>query len=535
MQLQLFVTLLLVILSWFLAQDIDDVGPFGWWTAAWAVMVGLLVLGGALSTARIPGALGPAASVAVTVLGTVQVPLFALGGRQVREGSGPGVRSTAWILGAAVLVGVAFGAAALLGTPRTGGAPAENSAMVAVQLLPRSLGLALVFPYCAQVVRRSSRFGRSGAGACVVVGFLLYGVNHAVYSAANLNEIAALLTGSGAPSFGGAIPLSPWAFRADVAWELLIGLGSVLLLRREGRKARRALDRSEQKYRRLFEDSADGILLADARYRVIDANSSLREALGSDEGELAGRVLPDLVAPAERDDFPSRDWVVRGDGVEFETVMRRVDGEGTFPAAVTLNGFRLDRREVVQAIVRDVTERKELERELTRRALHHPLTDLPNRYHFNRRVEEALGRLRRSGAPFALLFCDLDEFKEVNDTLGHSAGDELLREAADGLRRSVREADLVGHVGGDEFTVLLHGTATGEAVKRAGRRILDGVEGVYELERGTVRVSLSVGGAIAHRLDTSDQLMHRADTAMYRAKDDDGVVPVLERQASPSA
>lgn len=533
MELQLFVTLLLVILSWFLAQDIEDVGPFGWWTAAWAVMLAVLVLAQIVFSGRLPATLERGSSGAMAVFGMAQVALFGLGGWKARVGGGPGTGSAAALLGAAVLIGAASGAAAMIGVPGGDGAVLGNPTALAVQMLPRSLGLAVVLPYCAWAIRRSPRFGRSSAGVCVMIGFLLYGVNHAVYSASRLNEVAALLAGGGSPAFGGTLPLSPWAFRADVAWEVLIGLGSVLLLRREGREARRALDRSEKKYRRLFEDSADGILLADARYRVFDANSSLREALGADERDVIGVELPELIDPSERDDFPSAERALRGDGVALETSLRRASGE-TFPAEVSLSGVHLDGRDVIQAIVRDVTERKEMERELRRLALHNTLTDLPNRLHFNRRIERALARLRRSGEPFALLFADLDEFKAVNDTLGHSAGDELLREVAGALQRSARAADLTGHVGGDEFTVLLHGCGTPSEVEEAGRRVLEAVEGTYELERGEVRVGLSVGGAVAHRRDTADELMHRADTAMYRAKGSDARLPVLERESPAS-
>lgn len=514
MELQLFLTLLLVLVSWFLAQDLEDRAFFGWWTLGWAAMLVQLVLG-AVYLGGTAEALGAGAEAAVFALiplfGMLQVAFFLLGGRRLKLGSEVALRRRTRVLAAAAAVGLASGAAGAASLPDV---PLAQS----LQMGPRNLGLAVVFPWCAISFYRSRRFRGGAAAACIVAGFLLYGANQAVYAAGAAHDLAGRLLQLDLPGPGVEVMLSGWAFAADVSWEALIGAGTILLLRREGREARRALAQSEERYRELFEHSVDGIFLADAALRIVETNRSLRDMLGWRDEPLPALEVTDLLAPDARDDLPALEAVRQGDGMSVESEFRGRDGS-TFPVEISLTFYDLDGREVLQGIVRDITARKALEERLAHQARHHPLTGLPNRYHFRQAIGTSLARLRRSDEPFGLLFLDVDGLKRVNDTLGHPAGDDLLVAVGRRLRRAVREADTAAHVGGDEFTILLHGCSSTDELRRAGRRVLSTVEGPCEVTGETVEVGVSVGGALADPDDGPDDVLARADRAMYRAKE----------------
>jgi diguanylate cyclase (GGDEF)-like protein len=149
--------------------------------------------------------------------------------------------------------------------------------------------------------------------------------------------------------------------------------------------------------------------------------------------------------------------------------------------------------------------------------LHDPLTSPPNRYLFLDRLETAAARQRRyDGRGTAILFLDLDDFKQVNDGFGHETGDRLLREVATRLLSSVRATDTVGRLGGDEFAVVCEDAGLEEALLVAGR-ILDAFEEPVRVGEGDHRASLSIGVALAPPYEL-DELVRRADQAMYRAK-----------------
>jgi diguanylate cyclase (GGDEF)-like protein/PAS domain S-box-containing protein len=174
-----------------------------------------------------------------------------------------------------------------------------------------------------------------------------------------------------------------------------------------------------------------------------------------------------------------------------------------------------------QSLLFDVTERHTLTEQLTHQAFHDTLTGLPNRRRFHERVDETLKRAALDGTVPAVCFIDLDNFKTVNDTLGHLAGDRLIVEAAKRLRRSVRDGDVVARLGGDEFALLLE-TLKGKAdIIRIVERIVADLSQPFPLEGQPIVTSASIGIAIADGPDLSrNELIRRADVAMYAAKDD---------------
>ena len=168
----------------------------------------------------------------------------------------------------------------------------------------------------------------------------------------------------------------------------------------------------------------------------------------------------------------------------------------------------------------DITERRRSEAKIAHMALHDALTGLANRVLLNEQLEQALTRVKR-GDMVAVHLLDLDHFKNVNDTLGHPAGDKLLKEAADRLRALVRETDTIARMGGDEFAILQVAINQPADATALAHRVIESVSGPYELDGRQVVIGTSVGIAIGP-VDglASDQLMRNADLALYRAKDD---------------
>jgi diguanylate cyclase (GGDEF)-like protein len=161
---------------------------------------------------------------------------------------------------------------------------------------------------------------------------------------------------------------------------------------------------------------------------------------------------------------------------------------------------------------------RELHRVVAHQALHDPLTSLPNRALFFERVRIALARQQRSGVRFAVVFVDLDDLKIVNDTLGHSAGDELLRVTAERLRDELRATDTPARLGGDEFAALLDDPGGDENLEDLTRRLLDRLGQPISTPALHLRTSVSIGVATSEHITSADELIQRADFAMYRAK-----------------
>ena len=189
------------------------------------------------------------------------------------------------------------------------------------------------------------------------------------------------------------------------------------------------------------------------------------------------------------------------------------------PVVIAVADLRTDR--AVRGLVlriRDASEQRELESQLRDRALHDPLTGLPNRALFLDRIEQALQRAARHDEIVSVAFVDLDDFKAINDTLGHAAGDELLVGVADRLRATLRGMDTAARLGGDEFAVLLQGIPERSEVVQIAERLLGALSAPHELGGRPHTALPSIGVSIGGDGATADDLVRQADAAMYAAK-----------------
>jgi len=271
---------------------------------------------------------------------------------------------------------------------------------------------------------------------------------------------------------------------------------------------------------------ADGIHVVDREGRITFANPAGAALLGYGAGELLGRPFHSLVDGCRPDGTirPAPTCLVakrlrNGEGCHGEPILRRKDGSEV-SVECTTKPLCLEARAVGGVLtVRDITAHRRAEAALADRAFHDSLTGLPNRLLLTDRFKQAARAARRAHSKFAVLMLDLDGFKQVNDRLGHLAGDDILREIAERLTRALREVDTVARVGGDEF-VLLVGMAPGsESAEAVARRALQALADPMPAGEETIHMRASIGIALFPDDGSDiDTLLSRADHAMYQAK-----------------
>ena len=205
-------------------------------------------------------------------------------------------------------------------------------------------------------------------------------------------------------------------------------------------------------------------------------------------------------------------------GAKREIWLRRKDGQ-VFAADIALGPLDTGSGRQTVAVIRDISERQAMEAAVEHRALHDPLTDLPNRTLFFDRLRQAILGSRRDRKQVALVLLDLDGFKRVNDAYGHMVGDRLLRMVADRLPSGLRRTDTVARIGGDEFAALLPGVAGRNASERMVRKLLRSLKPPYLISHRRILVGASAGIALfPEDGQDADALIRHADAAMYEAK-----------------
>lgn len=267
-------------------------------------------------------------------------------------------------------------------------------------------------------------------------------------------------------------------------------------LRRELRELRDRLTAVEGHFRGVVDNSTDGVIVVNRDGVVVFVNGAAAHMLGGTRSQLVGKLasFPLVSSPAGRQD------------------------REPFLADMRVLATDWDGEPAVLALLRDVTERSLADAEMAYRATHDPVTGLPNRYLLDDRIRQALARDRREPRTLAVLFCDVDGLKGINDRLGHAVGDQVLVEVARRIEAVIRPSDTAAHLGGDEFVVLCEGIDEDAATALSGR-VGRAFETPMHLEGADVTVGVSVGLAITSDPDTLPaELVAEADHAMYRVK-----------------
>lgn len=279
---------------------------------------------------------------------------------------------------------------------------------------------------------------------------------------------------------------------------------------------RRRTVSSEVRAGRLAEATLEGILIHNER-AIIDANRALADMVGVDVSALIGRPMLELFANEQR---AAVDEMSREQGAEFIEASLLCGGGAATPVELRSRTLEFEGQLAVITVIRDVSERKRAAERIRHLAHYDSLTDLPNRVLFWDRLHQALAMARRHNEQVAILCIDLDHFKEVNDTLGHAAGDRLLKEAAQRLRGSLRDSDTLARLGGDEFAVIMSNLREGPLAAECAKRIVEALSVTFDLDGNEAVIGASVGIALSNPAEEDDPetLLRCADLALYRAK-----------------
>lgn len=323
-----------------------------------------------------------------------------------------------------------------------------------------------------------------------------------------------------------------WRTRAKPVFDskgaLLRFIGASTDITEEKRAEEEARQR-EERLARIVETNADAILIVDTSGRITFANGGAEHIFGRDRAQLLGASIAGPMSELQSvDGHP-----MTLEDTAFATVMRldapvynlectsmHAQGHRVIIStnAAPLHGADGKIVGVVESIC-DITERKTLEERLTYQAFHDPLTNLPNRALFLDRLGKSLARAKRSQGSVAVLFLDLDNFKVINDSLGHSVGDQLLVAVADRLEGCLRSGDTAARFGGDEFTMLVESVAGIDDALQIARRVTEHLRSPYALGSREAFITPSIGIALSEAgRETADILLRNADAAMYEAK-----------------
>ena len=274
-------------------------------------------------------------------------------------------------------------------------------------------------------------------------------------------------------------------------------------------------------------ESQQGMLVTDAQTRIIKANRAFSAITGYSEAEVLGQPTRILGSGHQGAEFYRQMWkaLYETGGWQGEIWNRRKSGEA-FPEWLTISAVHDAKGRLTNyvASLTDISERKDAEEKIQHLAFYDPLTNLPNRRLMRQRLEQALVVCRREQHYAALIFLDLDDFKNVNDLYGHQIGDGMLCQVAERLRHALRERDTVARFGGDEFVVLLEGlevnaTEAATQVERIGRKLLQTLREPYLIKDQVFSSSASLGIVLFNdEQHTADELMQYADLSMYSAK-----------------
>lgn len=298
--------------------------------------------------------------------------------------------------------------------------------------------------------------------------------------------------------------------------------------------------RAEDRYRAVSQSAFDAIISADDDGVILSWNSGAERIFGYRYGEIIGETLTKIMPERYRSDHASamqhmasgNDSKIIGSTMELAGLHK--NGK-EFPIELSLGSWIQDEQRFFSAVIRDITDRRRAEKSLNlaldqlrdkeiklhHLAHHDPLTNLPNRLLFIDRLSQSIHQAKRAGTKLALLFIDLDRFKQINDSLGHPVGDGLLKAVASLLGKIIRENDTVSRLGGDEFTIILDAVRNDADAGLVAQSLIQAFETPVDVDGHQLYITVSVGISLYPQDSmTAEALIQNADTAMYRAKDE---------------
>lgn len=325
----------------------------------------------------------------------------------------------------------------------------------------------------------------------------------------------------------------------DGSWRWILSRGAIVARDNEGNAARTigthtdidrqkklelALGESDQRFRGAFGTAAIGMALVGLQGEWLEVNQALLDMLGYEEGELLKLTFQDITHPEDLDrDMELLNALVAGKIPSYQMEKRYFCKDGSqiwIVLSVSLvrdaNGNPLH----FVSQIENITDRKELAKKVAYQASHDDLTDLPNRRLLQQRLAQTIALCRRHKRKFALMFIDVDHFKQVNDQYGHDVGDELLKWIAKQLGDSVRASDTLARQGGDEFVLLLAEISSAEDAELVARKVFYAIREPFDTGLQQFKVSLSVGVVIfdPNDPDSAEELLRKADIALYQVK-----------------
>ena len=281
-------------------------------------------------------------------------------------------------------------------------------------------------------------------------------------------------------------------------------------------RTEQSLRQSDERMRRFFEATEEGIIFH-SNLVITDSNEAMTRITGYSRADAIGRKTLDFMP--ERWHQMIIDDAVRGNEALYEVTIRHKDGHEV-PVECMSREMPINGQRMRLIVVRDITARKAAQARIEFLALHDALTQLPNRAYLMERLDDVLALARRNQHQVAVLFLDLDKFKNVNDSLGHHVGDELLREVADRIVATVRDSDVVARLGGDEFVIVLSEMSSSDQAAGVAAKLIEAVSAPYQINQHPVSVPPSIGISVFPSDGASaDELLRHADAAMYHAKE----------------
>lgn len=271
----------------------------------------------------------------------------------------------------------------------------------------------------------------------------------------------------------------------------------------------------------LVKHSSDAIYVVEPKYgQILNCNNLAHKRLGCSKKEILNLTIADIDPRFKNSDkWNELIYKVKAEGdLIFESTHIRRDGT-VIPIETNISYLTYNRTDYFISIVRDISRRKRKELEAIELANLDPLTKLPNRSILESRLNEVILKADKSKALVAFLFIDLDNFKQLNDTYGHAAGDEVLVDTANRLKNTVRQSDILTRLGGDEFLIVLGELESQKLIKPLAEKILLGFNSPFKIEKELIKVEASIGVSIYSENNASPRdLIQLADEAMYQAK-----------------